>query len=174
MNTYNTKDLVLCAFNNLSAKQASTLAPVTWPPLTRWSDITFLQWAKQMNSDGTSSIKPPKYIIRLNLRNEKTQTILTYIKQKFLNNADKLPEWPGVVYQPGSDQFNALLGSPNGFGAAWLLINHKMQFGVWTIDQITIFNVDLGDRTEDIMLLRTVEVPQEQGQGPGAKIEART
>lgn len=43
------------------------------------------------------------------------------------------------VFYPGSEAFDALLGSPNGNAQAWILINHKAQLGVKTVSSIRIW-----------------------------------
>ena len=47
--------------------------------------------------------------------------------------------WPGVSFEMNTDEGKALLGTPNGFGTAWLLLNRYRQLGkrwprvtIWT------------------------------------------
>ncbi|CAN9084245.1 unnamed protein product [Alternaria alternata] len=48
-------------------------------------------------------------------------------------------EWPGTTYYPGSNEFNALLGSPNGQGVAHMLIQHRKQLGHKTVEKVIVF-----------------------------------
>ena len=47
--------------------------------------------------------------------------------------------WPGTTYEAGTEAFNALLGTPNGFGIPYMLAQHQKQLGHKTVDKITIF-----------------------------------
>jgi hypothetical protein len=48
----------------------------------------------------------------------------------------------GKTFRPGSLEYYALLGSPNGSGIAWFFIQHKAQLGIKTLSDITIFGAD--------------------------------
>lgn len=43
-----------------------------------------------------------------------------------------------------SDAGKVLLGSPNGRGVAWFLLQHKKAFGLKTIEKAVIFRQDDG------------------------------
>ena len=53
--------------------------------------------------------------------------------------------WPGVTFQLNTQVGKALLGTPNGIAAAWLLINHGSAFQSRTVKSITIFQNGLGE-----------------------------
>ena len=40
-----------------------------------------------------------------------------------------MPQYPGMVFAGDSPDLKALVGMPSGYGAAYLLIDHKSQFG---------------------------------------------
>lgn len=48
----------------------------------------------------------------------------------------------GRTFRPGSDGYYALLNTPNGFGLAWFLIQHKAQLGIKTVSEITVSRAD--------------------------------
>jgi hypothetical protein len=51
----------------------------------------------------------------------------------------------GRTFRPGSDEYYALLYSPNGRGIGWLLTQHKTQLGLLTVSSITVFGSEDGD-----------------------------
>ncbi|KAJ5768712.1 hypothetical protein N7520_003271 [Penicillium odoratum] len=93
------------------------------------SDVMYIEWASQA-TDVTSL----EYVIPLNVVNPGTRSAMT------LAMASVASTWstPEVFY-PGSEAFDALVGSPNGNAQAWILINHKAQLGVKTISSIRVW-----------------------------------
>ena len=53
-----------------------------------------------------------------------------------------LPKWPGHITD--AEETAVLLGTPQGAGVAWLLINHSFQFGRKYVDKIHIFGSGSG------------------------------
>ena len=53
------------------------------------------------------------------------------------------------MFVPGSQDTDqaakALVGIPNGLGIAWMLLQHKKQFGPRTIDEVKVFGSDYGE-----------------------------
>ncbi|KAJ5810577.1 uncharacterized protein N7503_002795 [Penicillium pulvis] len=102
------------------------------PPLSNWSDVVYINWATLAKSTG-NSVGNLKYLIRTHIVNPDTLNILKTVC------GGPCPAWPGMSFdinqkKKGGVLVNqnglALLGTPNGGGAAWLLINHKQQLGV--------------------------------------------
>jgi hypothetical protein len=217
---YNTQDGVIVAMNIRSALYEAKMNPrLKAPPLTFWSDVTFLMWSQLLsgklptmagsnpaspdapfkakranpgsgsgsgsgsggnppsggdNDSGSSKIiNPPKHILVDTIDNAKTKDIISYIKANYLKKALSLPVWPGVSYVPGDDPFYALLGSPNGYGAAWFLIQHKAQFGLYTISKITVYSQpELFSHMD--MEITPVPVPvPESNQGQGQQVPSK-
>ncbi|QDS73117.1 hypothetical protein FKW77_001062 [Venturia effusa] len=50
-----------------------------------------------------------------------------------------VPPWPGKTFSMDSEAGKVLLGSPNGRGVAWFLLQHKMAFGLKTITSAVVF-----------------------------------
>ncbi|KAJ5565315.1 hypothetical protein N7513_001557 [Penicillium frequentans] len=101
------------------------------PPLSKWSDVVFINWATLARSTG-SSVGNLKYLIRTHIVNLDTLNILKIVC------GGPCPAWPGTSFDINQKKKSgvlinqnglALLGTPNGGGAAWLLINHKQQLG---------------------------------------------
>ncbi|KAH6858863.1 hypothetical protein BKA58DRAFT_444049 [Alternaria rosae] len=101
------------------------------PKLNHWSDIAYLQWLSKANEN-----LELRYVLRYSVMDDVTRFVLTYLS---LQGRFALKEWRGTTYSAGSVEFNALLGSPNGAGVAYLLIQHKKGLGHKTVDKVTVF-----------------------------------
>jgi hypothetical protein len=51
----------------------------------------------------------------------------------------RLPDWPGFTVLPGSFEFMALLGTPNGISTGWMIVNHAADLPKKTVTSITVF-----------------------------------
>ena len=57
------------------------------------------------------------------------------------NDSDELTAvWPGYTFKKGSEEFQALLGTPHGKGVVNLLVGHADQMPEKDIESITIFS----------------------------------
>ncbi|CAO2648158.1 Nn.00g090800.m01.CDS01 [Neocucurbitaria sp. VM-36] len=127
---------IIAAYDNESPLEAATAAGpynLRLPDLQYWSDVVYLQW-KSRASD-TSDLQ---YVLRYNVVNVFTNFVLDAINKL---NDTRTEEWPGRTYDATSKDGHALLGTPNGSGVAYLLIQHKKQLGHKTIEKITVFSL---------------------------------
>jgi hypothetical protein len=90
-------------------------------------------------SDNAKSLK---YIFRATISNPGTQRIfdqavLDQTGRQYVGWEDR------VTFGMDTERGQAILGTPNGKGVAWLLINHKDQLGAKTIESVTIWVDDL-------------------------------
>ncbi|TLD37918.1 hypothetical protein E2P81_ATG03593 [Venturia nashicola] len=124
------------------------------PNLRQWSDVAFLEWKNQLEvarepltSDGRLPV--PKMILRINMMNTETLNLLDQVLRK-LPEAERprglsawgvpTPDWSGKkTFTMDSEAGKVLLGSPNGRGVAWFLLQHKRAFGLKTITGAVIF-----------------------------------
>jgi hypothetical protein len=145
----NHKDGVLIAHSNHSAPHVARLQDpetLTFPSLHHWSDITYLQWLTTSTfvpgetPAVTLSPAPIKYIFRLSIHNVKTYSVLNKIMRK--NGRSTYDAWPGVTFDIESEEGKAILGTPNGAGTAWLLIQHRRQLRPRKIEKVTVFYAD--------------------------------
>ncbi|KAF1959612.1 hypothetical protein CC80DRAFT_501814 [Byssothecium circinans] len=117
---------------NTSPNHGENPAGKKLPDLRFWSDIAYLQWrsacAEYECKQSTSCDTPQPQASELN-------KVLEQI-------GAELSEWPGVLLKPDCEEAKVLLGSPNGSGVAFLLIDHKAQLGRKTVGGIRIFNDD--------------------------------
>lgn len=124
----------IIASNNLSpAKAEPPLEKI--PELCYWSDIVYLQYIYAANLQRTFPA-PLRYVFRSSIANHDTKDIIYGICNA---NGKRLMQWPGTTYSIYSKEGQALLGTPNGHGVAFLLIQHKRQLGHKVVDSVTVF-----------------------------------
>lgn len=101
--------------------------------------MIFLQWQQLCSQTNPStSVSQLKYIIQSDIANDATKAIV----RQALGKPSTFTDWSqiedGVSWTSGDDEFKAILASPNGRGAAWLLVQHKPQFGLMEVTKITV------------------------------------
>lgn len=113
--------------------------PNQLPDLQKWSDIVGLQW--QRDAQGATI----KYIFRSNIANTNTKSM---IRTAFIKAGQtEVGTYPGFDFTIGSDEtgpqatrFFGLLGTYHGAGPAYLLAQHRTDFGHKRITKIRIWN----------------------------------
>ncbi|KAH6881580.1 hypothetical protein BKA58DRAFT_433361 [Alternaria rosae] len=100
------------------------------PSLKFWSDVAYLQWAKH-----TKVLSDLRYVMRISIMNTKTKAVVQHIVKDAPVNGD---ESYSFRIDDDRDHVAALLGTPNGAGVAWLLIQHKRQLGHKTVNKVTL------------------------------------
>jgi hypothetical protein len=114
------------------------------PELKHWSDMAYLQWCDPKVSRCENS--ELKYVLRHEIQNKGTLAIMRRIEDEYrrVNGMEDgwKPVWPGITLEADSAESKALLGTPNGHGVAWLLIQHKRQLGHMAVGKITVFLCD--------------------------------
>ena len=122
--------------------------PIDPPPNApfRLSDVDFLGW--QLISSFYYNTSPTiHYFLRDGIVNYETNQILDACLVKLGKSYSR---WPGfTISVDGTDDerdcFLAILGSPNGNGCAWMIINHATAFPKKTIREVTIFDCTNND-----------------------------
>jgi hypothetical protein len=110
-------------------------------PLNRWSDVVFLEWQKLCEKVHVP-LNSLKHIIRYNVDNGPTEDVIQDVFG--LNTKDWSEISHGRTFYPGEEEFTALLGTPNGSGVAYMLIDHKGQFGQVRVKSITVKGMKIG------------------------------
>ncbi|KAK2762134.1 hypothetical protein FQN54_001141 [Arachnomyces sp. PD_36] len=100
------------------------------PPLSKLSDMYFLFW--KMLAKG-KDIRNIKYFFRHHVINSHSKKIALEV------TGGSIPEWPGVSYDMSTKEGKAILGTPNGSGVAFFLLNHKPELGVRVPTKVTVF-----------------------------------
>ena len=74
----------------------------------------------------------------------------------------RLPKWPGLVFDIGTEECKGMLGSPNGIAAGYFLAQHKIQLGGNKyIYQVTVWRDRDGD--EQMMFwVKNAPLPPEE------------
>jgi hypothetical protein len=104
-------------------------------PLKQYSDIAFLAW-QHAAGDRTNGLK---YILKNGIVNDETIEVAEYILEQ---RDARLQPWPGLkIPFPDIDAL-ALMGTPSGRGAAWMLIQHKRELGTKRFSHVTLFSVN--------------------------------
>ena len=113
-----------------------------------WSDIVFLTWKQMLKGPPTDLGRVAQHQII----NEQTLDTIKYCYDKFCPEDAKFPNkydrellWfpadDNEAQDPNECPFTALLGTPNGVGAAYLLIDHADELGYATIECIRTKNL---------------------------------
>lgn len=137
MSSINAEVGLLIAANNQSPKAAlyewgREGAPT--PALKQWSDVAFLQWKQQATNEGVA-VQNLKYILRYNVQNDETTEVI----MECLNHGTP-GLWPGIEFDINSEEGRALLGTPNGYGVGYLLLQHRADLGQKMIRSVNIFS----------------------------------
>ena len=96
--------------------------------------VVFLGW-KDMCSQQTPPVDPGnlKYIVRRHISNKITVGVIN-------NYAPDVSGWPGTTFGIGDRAGQALLGTPNGYGPGFLLLQHQTTFGNRKIQTVQVWN----------------------------------
>ncbi|TGO50075.1 hypothetical protein BCON_0192g00010 [Botryotinia convoluta] len=133
------KHRVIIAYSSMSPYQVELLknmkSPII-PDLSRWSDITYLQWAEVCKFHATE-VSNLNYVIQHHVTNQTTLDVINEVLKK----RGALLGPSGCVVSMGDSNGHgaALLGTRNGKGVAWLLAQHKEAFKDLTIISVEIF-----------------------------------
>jgi hypothetical protein len=128
---YYSAELII-AMNNWGPQEGNLRGPP--PRLRQQSDMWFLSYSNLMASQN-KPLDGLKGVLRHHVLSKESRAL---IFKAFRTDDGNRFRWPGVDFHPGSDEFAALLASPNGRGVAWLLINHN-QLGRKTIDSLRVW-----------------------------------
>lgn len=131
--------------------------PSTSLALSHWSDVTYLQWANL-----TSTPELLNWVIHCSISNQETMHI---IDRLLAGEEGKQGQDFGflqrkIVMEEDGDDFKARLGSPNGYGTAWMLAQHKGldQLGWKRVESISLFSTG----THNLMMIEIGDHLKEQ------------
>ena len=112
-----------------------------------WSDATFAMWQTTNLYTSTSS-SPLRYIARISIDNPDTVSIIRTIERSLLTSDLGIMLYPTG---PTGEYFRAILGTPNGSGPVFILLDHKKALGKRTISRISIYKAK-GRAVYDMLL----------------------
>ena len=113
-----------------------------------WSDVTFALW-QSITSLASGNINNLRYIARVGIYNAFTESIMYAAVPE--SQSQKL-----TVFGPGDEAFLALLGTPNGAGGVYLLMQHKLALGFKTISRVLV--VLTGSKWEPFLIFEVVDM----------------
>ena len=134
---------VLIADSNLTRTHAAKFddaweeEAIGLSPLRHWSDVAFLQYLSSFPEPPVRPI-PLNYVFRVQIQNAETSLVLNNIISK--HGTFTFEFWPGITFGMDTEEGKAILGTPNGCGVAWMLIQHKKAFGEKNIEKVTLFH----------------------------------
>ena len=137
----NTQDGVIICENTRSPRIPlyDPSGPQTRPAGTiigHLSDFLFEVYQEQCNADPGCSLSGLQYIMRTYVGNRISTQVAQYIYQKKSGPAGAIPaypQWPGWFWATGARTYEnsfaeAIVGTPNGIAAAWMLWQHMPSF----------------------------------------------
>jgi hypothetical protein len=151
---YNVVDGYIVAESNSSPAMSPNPDNIELPALQAWSDVVFLEWQHEATTTG-QNIQNIQYIFQFDVTNDDTMNIVNGIVIPLGGFAD-VP--PGDEFTMDTENGQAILGTPNGNGGAWLLATHKAQFGLKTIDFVRVFAVGTEDEQKIVLAFHVVNV----------------
>ncbi|KAL8832651.1 MAG: hypothetical protein Q9170_004791 [Blastenia crenularia] len=92
------------------------------PPLNRWSDVAWTLYGEL-----TPDVNRLQFICHDNIITTFTYSVVQYIFE--LKRQSAFVPYPGLELGMDSPEGQALLGTPNGLGTAWLLIDRARELG---------------------------------------------
>lgn len=158
----NVVDGLIVAVNNASPKfkVSGSEPPAPVPPLNQWSDLAYLQWAAAATAAQANNQIPHllQWVLRSNILNEKTLKVIKMAVARTMGLASvdglEISAYPGVIFymDPTNEEALALLGSPNGQGVGYMLLQHTQGLGYRRIYSITVFTdrADVDEAEDDV------------------------
>ena len=118
-----------------------------------WSDVTFALWAAIVPLVG-GGIENLRYIARSWVTNDVTLSII---------DAALLHPVRAKTFAANEEAFLALLGTPNGVGVAYLLMQHKKALGLKTLSRVTAGYDDPNYWEFAYLMFEIVDMPPRPG-----------
>jgi len=167
-----TNGLLIASHNHSPAFMLaeSETSDCSLPQLRHWSDIAYLQWTDPRLHPSPSTL--PRYVIRLHISNADTLAVIDRILADYREEHRYwVPDAAGLSWDVETEEAKALLGTPNGSGVAWMLVQRKGELGGKVVENVTLFwdhggFGDLGDgRDWPSLLVRIGDVEGEERGG---------
>lgn len=143
---------VIIALDNVSPRARKVPQGEFFPLVSNWSDAIFSQYRRASlayespHANGPiSEVKHDKpvpqvsQIFRHDIANQKTLRLIVAVIRMYLQRADLGEQMDYLTVPANSDEGKILLGSPNGAGVAFFLIQHKLQLGHKKVESVSIY-----------------------------------
>ncbi|KAF2643424.1 hypothetical protein P280DRAFT_394996 [Massarina eburnea CBS 473.64] len=111
------------------------------PQLNQWSDVGWLYYLDRVNKMRVP-LRRVKYFLSLMITNGESLMVIGEAL-----DGKPIKPWPGATFLPDSDGYKAILGTANGIGIGYFLIQHKdrEQLGNMYVSQIQAFSCKVKD-----------------------------
>ena len=128
-----------------------------------WSDIIFYNYKAMIADENqrrlksglpltTYSVKDIRYIFRHDITNKETKRVIADSYSSLKLDRNTMQTWT-YTDEAMRDGFLALLGTPNGLGAAYLVIQHGAEMGFKMIESIiTLPNPDPANKKDNLYI----------------------
>ncbi|KAH6870362.1 hypothetical protein BKA58DRAFT_401903 [Alternaria rosae] len=108
------------------------------PKLHQFSDVGWITWKTFAGHNG-DNIRGLRYFISVAITNPQTRSVC---RKVFLDKNLVLTGWPGEAFLSGTDEFHAILGTPNMRGYGYMLIQHKADLGNMYVNAVRVFKCE--------------------------------
>ncbi|KAL8682580.1 MAG: hypothetical protein Q9186_001353 [Xanthomendoza sp. 1 TL-2023] len=100
------------------------------PPLSRWSDVTWVLYSDLARKSSGEQLGKLQYLAHDMVANGDTKVVMIYIMRKHQKNVGRLQmPFPGLEFDIETEEGQALLGTPNGVGTAWMMHDRARELG---------------------------------------------
>ncbi|KAL8688947.1 MAG: hypothetical protein Q9224_004761 [Gallowayella concinna] len=100
------------------------------PPLSRWSDVTWVLYSDLARKSSGEQLGKLQYLAHDMVTNGDTKVVMIYIMRKHQKNVGRLQmPFPGLEFDIETEEGQALLGTPNGVGTAWMMHDRARELG---------------------------------------------
>ena len=131
------KNGIVVATNSRSAQKSDP-----WPSNIprQWSDVIFLGWKSVCKAaNPQADVSSLRYILRQTVSNQITLGVID-------SYAPNVGAWPGKSFDINSRGGQALLGTPNGYGIAFMLLQHQAELGNKKVQKVTAWHAGIGGK----------------------------
>lgn len=122
-------------------------------PLSRWSDVTWINW-QTLCMLHRVSVQTLKAVVHLDVTNSHTKELISAALQ--MAGIARLSKFPGNTFNKDDDPndiFASLLASPNALGTVWLLLQHRLELGYKEVSYIQVYCVWCRSEDEEVFMI---------------------
>jgi hypothetical protein len=112
------------------------------PKLYHWSDVAYLQWLHATRNQTPTPVL--RTVIRDHIVNETTEIVFKHLLTRLPPGDYRSGKLFKYEFAAGSPEGIAILGTPNGAGVAYLLIQHREWLGHLVVDNIEVIQGAIG------------------------------
>ncbi|KAF1984472.1 hypothetical protein K402DRAFT_455924 [Aulographum hederae CBS 113979] len=151
MSVYNPLDKVVASISLRSPKFQALQSPgMVPPPLNTYSDVTFLEWQRNVDEANKRNrgneewvergVGDLEWVFHNMVVNRNSCRMVKEMMGMDGSPMTRIVEWGDAVDIGADTEWGkGLLGLPNSYGAAWMLIQHKERMGLRWISTIKVF-----------------------------------